>query len=54
MKTYSQQIKERQDYTGFLAKTFYKDLMAELERLEDIEQAYNELNAEEPEYEETY
>jgi hypothetical protein len=40
MKTYSQQIKERQDYTGFLAKGFYKDLMQELERLEQVEEEY--------------
>jgi hypothetical protein len=39
---FSQQIKERQDYTGFLAKGFYKDLMQELERLEEIEHAHSE------------
>lgn len=54
MKTYSQQIKDRQQHTSFLSKTFYKDLMKELERLEDIEQAYNDINEQEPTYEETY
>lgn len=51
---YSQQIKERQDYTGFLAKGFYKDLMQELERLEEIEEAHQYLNEQEPEYDEAY
>jgi hypothetical protein len=54
---YSQQIKERQEYTGFLAKQFYKDLIMELERLEQIEQAqedvaqlHDELNQVKEEY----
>jgi len=47
---FSQQIKDRQEYTAFLAKGFYKDLIAELERLEDIEQAYNDINEQEPTY----